>query len=188
VRAIRIEPTVYETITLQEQGDLGKARYIILPIDLENQEQCEATNISLRQLFGNQIRSKGIGQGSIYRWKADLSMDQVSQAKSLEGVESAQPSFHHFNRRYVPGLYIIGPIDPQNQEECIATSASLAALVGDDICNTDTSYSNGTIENWSADLSNEQVSQVKAIHGVKSVRAVHVGRRCRSGTRKKLSY
>ncbi|KAK2473022.1 hypothetical protein H9L39_15197 [Fusarium oxysporum f. sp. albedinis] len=180
-RAVRIEPATHETTILQQQEDLGKARYIILPIDLGNQEQCKATNSSLDLLFGTQIEAQMIGQESIYMWEADLSRDQVSQAESLDGVKSVQPNLHNLNRRYVAGGYVIDPVDRENQEQCADTGASLARLLGGHNFDPIISVLDGKLHKWRADLSNEQVAQVKAIHGVKGVRPIHKGRRCRLG-------
>jgi hypothetical protein len=122
-----------------------------------------------------------IGQESIYMWEADLSRDQVSQAESLDGVKSVQPNLHNLNRRYVAGGYVIDPVDRENQEQCADTGASLARLLGGHNFDPIISVLDGKLHKWRADLSNEQVAQVKAIHGVKGVRPIHKGRRCRLG-------
>ncbi|KAG4255894.1 hypothetical protein FPRO04_11513 [Fusarium proliferatum] len=180
-RVIRLEAATYETAILQQQEYLERSGYIILPNDPGNQGQCKATNGSLDLLFGTDIEAQMIGQRSIYMWKAYLSRDQISQVESLDGVKSVQPNLHNLNRRYVAGRYYIDPLDRENQEQCAETGASLAKLFGEHNCDPYNSVSDGKLSKWTADLSNEQVAQVKAIHGVKGVRPVPRGRRCRLG-------
>lgn len=180
-RVIRLEAATYETAILQQQEYLERSGYIILPIDPGNQGQCKATNSSLDLLFGTQIEAQMVGQGSIYMWKAYLSRDQISQVESLDGVKSVQPNLHNLNRRYVAGRYCIDPLDRENQEQCAEIGASLARLLGHHNCIPYNSVSDGKLSKWTADLSNEQVAHVKAIHGVRGIRPVPRGRRCRVG-------
>ncbi|QGI63879.1 hypothetical protein CEK27_007850 [Fusarium fujikuroi] len=113
--------------------------------------------------------------------RLEAATDQISQVESLDGVKSVQPNLHNLNRRYVAGRYYIDPLDRENQEQCAETGASLAKLLGEHNCDPYNSVSDGKLSKWTADLSNEQVAQVKAIHGVKGVRPVPRGRRCRLG-------
>ncbi|KAI3576233.1 peptidase S8/S53 domain-containing protein [Fusarium oxysporum f. sp. albedinis] len=115
-RAVRIEPATHETTILQQQEDLGKARYIILPIDLGNQEQCKATNSSLDLLFGTQIEAQMI-DGKLHKWRADLSNEQVAQVKAIHGVKGVRPI--HKGRRCRLGLKSTNGLEPQAQQEIL---------------------------------------------------------------------
>ncbi|KAF5549796.1 subtilisin [Fusarium mexicanum] len=180
-RVVRIEAATHETTILQQQEYLDRSGYIILPADPGKQEKCKATNNSLDLLFGTNIEAQMIGQGSIYMWKASLSRDQVSQAESLDGVKSVQPNLHNLNRRYIAGRYYIDPLDRENQEQCAEIGTSLARLLGNDNFDPHISVLDGKLRKWMADLSNGRVARVKAIHGVKGVRPIQRGRRCRLG-------
>ena len=118
-----------------------------------------------------------IGQGSIYMWEADLSRNQVSQAESLDSVKCVQPKLYNLNRGYVAGGYVIDPLDRENQEQCADSGASVARLLGGHNYDPIISVLDGKLHKWKwrADLSNEQVAQVKAIHRVKGVRPIHKG-------------
>ncbi|KAF5687747.1 subtilisin [Fusarium circinatum] len=180
-RVVRIEAATYETTILQQQEYLDRSGYIILPVDLGKQEQCKATSSSLDLLLGTNIEAQMIGQGSIYMWKAYLSRDQVSQAESLDGVKSVQPNLHNLNRRYMAGRYYIDPLDRENEEQCAEIGTSLVRLLGSDNFDPHISVLDGKLRKWMADLSNDQVAQVEAIQGVKGVRPIQRGRRCRLG-------
>ncbi|KAF5638003.1 hypothetical protein F52700_4706 [Fusarium sp. NRRL 52700] len=102
----------------------------------------------------------------------------VSQAEILDSVKSVQPNLHDLDRRYVAGAYVIRSIDRGNQEQCAETSAFLARLLGEHNYKSTFTYGDGNFQKWSADLSNKQVAQVKALDGVKGVGPIHKGRRC----------
>ncbi|KAH6982174.1 hypothetical protein BKA56DRAFT_585442 [Ilyonectria sp. MPI-CAGE-AT-0026] len=115
-------------------------------------------------------------------WTVEASPSEVTKLGGYDGivriVKFEIPAHQGKRRRRdntaIEGRFTIYPMDRNNQDQCKTTSASLEALLNDKVRER---HMDDMIESWSAELTIDQVGQVKGIDGVKSVCRVHRGRR-----------
>lgn len=115
-------------------------------------------------------------------WTVEASPSEVAKLDVYDGivrvVKFEIPAHQGKRRRRdntaIEGRFTIYPMDFNNQDQCKTTSASLEALLNDKVRER---HMYDMIESWSAELTLDQVEQVKGIDGVKSVCRVHRGRR-----------
>ncbi|KAI8722565.1 Peptidase-S8 domain-containing protein [Fusarium sp. LHS14.1] len=149
------------------RDDSLQQQFTIYPVDGPNLDQCNATDAYLRALLNDKVDKPMIWDGAVQSWAAFLTDAQVEQVEAIDGVEAVYPV--HKGRRC------------RNLDQCNATGASLRALLNDKVKGP--RIRDGTVKSWTASLTNIQVEQVKAIDGVRVVRPVYKGRRCRVARR-----
>lgn len=116
-------------------------------------------------------------------WTVEASPSEVTQLEGHEGIDRVAkleiPKDHNRLRQddSLEQKSTIYPVDGQNLDQCNATGAFLRALLNDKV--NEPRIWNGTVKSWTALLTNAQVEQVEAMDGVKVVRPVYKGRRCR---------
>ncbi|KAF9779919.1 hypothetical protein IL306_001089 [Fusarium sp. DS 682] len=69
----------------------------IRPVDPEDQNQCEATDSALKNLFGGFVSASRLRDDKICWWNASLSPEEVAKAEAIPGVLSVRT--HHRGRR-----------------------------------------------------------------------------------------
>lgn len=70
-----------------------KGSYAVETIDRDDQDQCKATDSTIRSLLGDRVRTVWIPNGNIQKWVVhNVSFEQVSQIESINGVLATRPA------------------------------------------------------------------------------------------------
>ncbi|KIL87106.1 hypothetical protein FAVG1_09660 [Fusarium avenaceum] len=70
-----------------------KGSYAVEPIDRDDQEQCKATDSTIRSLLGGRVRTVWMPNENIQKWVVhNVSFEQVSQIESINGVLATRPA------------------------------------------------------------------------------------------------
>ncbi|KAH7251062.1 hypothetical protein BKA59DRAFT_524003 [Fusarium tricinctum] len=67
--------------------------YVVEPIDRGDQEQCKATDSTIKSLLRDHVRTVWTTDGNIQKWTVrNVSFEQVSQIESINGVLATRPA------------------------------------------------------------------------------------------------
>lgn len=67
--------------------------YAVEPVDRDDQDQCKATDSTIKSLLGDHVRTVWTINGNIQKWTVrDVSFEQVSQIESINGVLATRPA------------------------------------------------------------------------------------------------
>jgi hypothetical protein len=67
--------------------------YVVEPIDRDDQDQCKATESTIKSLLGDHVRTVWTTNGNIQKWTVhNVSFEQVSQIESINGVLATRPA------------------------------------------------------------------------------------------------
>lgn len=70
-----------------------KGSYAVEPIDRDDQDQCKATDSTIRSLLGDRVRTVWMPNGNIQKWVVhNVSFEQVLQIESINGVLATRPA------------------------------------------------------------------------------------------------